>query len=315
MTDSTMPLIDVLICTYRRPDLLVKTLDGIARSAEKLSGVRAIVVDNDDRQSAREATQRWAASAKIAVTYLSQPVQNISLTRNMALDNACATWIVFIDDDEVPDENWLSALLATAEQYHADVVFAPVIAEFDSSAPAWATKGKIFQRNRFPTGTVPPLKEARTGNVLVRGTRLVRDAFRFDPELGLSGGEDSEFFQRLARAQYRMVWCDEACVREWTSPSRTTVGWVMKRAFRGGSVDAYNKVRFRRFRELGVYSLKSCALLAQGGLSALLWAPVSMPRCVQGLRRAATGAGFFYGLFAGPYQEYGTPRKSKEITP
>jgi succinoglycan biosynthesis protein ExoM len=312
MTDPGTALIDVLICTYRRPDLLAKTLTAIQGCATPVGKVRIVVVDNDDRQSARSLTERWAAGATVEVTYLSQPVQNISLTRNMALSHARAPWIALIDDDEVPDENWLCALLGAAEQFEADVVFAPVISQFDAGAPKWATEGPIFQRKRFPTGTVVPLRETRTGNVLLRGARLAADAMRFDPELGLSGGEDSEFFARLAAKQYRMVWCDEACVREWTPPSRTTLSWIVKRAFRIGSVEAYNKRRFARYREAAIAAAKSSVFLAQGSLLALFWAPLSPSRSVQGVRRAAMGAGFFYGLLAGPFAEYSAPAAPPE---
>lgn len=312
MTDTDNALIDVLICTYRRPELLVKTLSAIERCATMVGKVRIVVVDNDAQHSAREVTQRWSALASVSASYLSQPIQNISLTRNMALSHATAPWIALIDDDEVPDDNWLCALLATAERFDADVVFAPVISQFDPGAPAWATEGAIFQRKRFPTGANVPLRETRTGNVLLRGARLAADAFRFDPELGLSGGEDSEFFARLAAAQYRMVWCDEACVREWTPPSRTTLSWIVKRAFRIGSVEAYNKRRFGRYREAGISAAKSSIFVAQGGLLAIFWAPLSSSRSVQGMRRAAMGAGFFYGLLAGPFAEYSAPAPRNE---
>lgn len=313
MTEPLNATIDVLICTYRRPDLLIKTLDGIARCAARVGSVRAVVVDNDAAQSARDATLQWAAHAPIAVTYLSQPQQNIALTRNMALDHATAPWIALIDDDEVPDENWLESLVSVAQRYEADAVFAPVISEFDSNAPKWATQGTIFQRKRFPTGTVIPQKETRTGNVLLRASRLSQDRFRFDRELGLSGGEDSEFFARLATAGYRMVWCDEACVREWTPPSRTTMSWVLKRAFRVGSVEAYNKLRFRRFRQAALETLKAAIFVVQGVLFGLCWAPISSAQSMLALRRAAFGGGFFYGLLAGPYSEYRHTSSKKEI--
>ncbi|MBB3222341.1 glycosyltransferase family 2 protein [Pseudoduganella umbonata] len=306
MTDTTTAFIDVLMCTYRRPELLVKALDGIERAAAKVGKVRVVVVDNDAQQSAREPARLWASSGSLAVTYLTQPLQNISLTRNVALDNATAQWIALIDDDEVPDENWLSSLLETAARYEADVVFAPVIAEFDNGAPEWARQGTLFQRKRFPTGTVIPLKENRTSNVLMRGERLSRDAFRFDPELGLSGGEDSEFFARLDEAGYRMVWCDEACVREWTPLSRTTKTWVLKRAFRIGSVEAYNQRRFQRFGRASLEMIKAAIFMIRGTVLALCWAPVSPPRAVFAMWQVAFGAGVFYGIFAGPYLAYRT---------
>lgn len=315
MTDPAIAHVDVLLCTYRRPDLLLKTLAGVERAASGVGAVRIVVVDNDAKQSAREATLQWAAGASVRVTYLSQPLQNISLTRNMALANATAPWIALIDDDEVPDENWLSSLLDAARRFNADVVFAPVISEFDSSAPRWATHGSIFERRRFPTGAVVPLKEARTGNVLLRATRMAGAGFRFDPELGLSGGEDSEFFARVSKEGYRMVWCDEACVREWTPPSRTTKTWVLQRAFRVGSVEAYNRRRLRRSVKTAIGILKASVFLLRGAALGLCWAPLSPDRSVASMRKAAFGAGFFYGLIAGPYSEYQAPAAKKEITP
>lgn len=314
MTDFSSTSIDVLICTYRRPEMLVKALDGIERAAAKVSNVRVVVVDNDVHQSARQAVVQWAACANVRVTYLSQPQQNIALTRNMALDNAIAPWIALIDDDEIPEENWLASLLTTATYYKADVVFAPVISDFETGAPEWAKCSPVFLRKRFETGTVVSLKEARTGNVLLRGSRLKTDAFRFDPELGLSGGEDSEFFGRLDSAGYKMVWCNEACVHEKTPLSRTTKSWVLKRAFRVGSVEAYNHRRLARFSKAGIKAIKAAVILAQGAFLALCWAPLSNVRCILAMQRAAFGAGFFYGLVAGPYSEYRDPKARRKIS-
>ncbi|WP_426191535.1 glycosyltransferase family 2 protein [Massilia sp. DWR3-1-1] len=304
MTDTPTALIDVLVCTYQRPELLRKTLDGIARCAATVESVRIVVVDNDHQQSARELTRAWAAQSGIPLEYFSQPQQNISLTRNVALDKVTAPWIAMIDDDEVPDPDWLSALLAAATRYDADVVFGPVISLFDSRAPAWATHDAMFQRKRFATGTAMPLKEMRTANSLLRASRHLQDGFRFDPVLGLSGGEDSELFARMHRSGYSMVWCDEACVREWTPPSRTTVRWVLKRTFRIGSVDAFNRRRSRRLANVLGGLFKYSIIFVQGMVQALLWAPLSRARSLLGMRRAAMAAGFWYGLYAGPYLEY-----------
>lgn len=304
MTDTPIALIDVLVCTYRRPELLLKTLDGIARCAAMVDSVRIIVVDNDHQQSAREVIHQWSQRSSIPVQYLSQPVQNISLTRNMALEHVTAPWIAMIDDDEVPDPNWLFALLAAAMQFEADVVFGPVVSEFDSDAPEWATQGTVFQRKRFTSGTSMVINQMRNGNVLLRASRLGREEFRFEPLLGLSGGEDSELFARMYVAKYRMVWCDEACVREWTPPARTTLRWVLTRAFRIGSVDAFNRRRFHRMAALMVGFLKASVFVCQGIVQTIFWAPLSTTKCVLALRRAALGAGFWYGLFAGPFLEY-----------
>lgn len=298
--------VDVLICTYRRPKQLLATLDGVARAACGLAQVRIIVVDNDLHLSARGPCLRWSMGAQLPLVYLSQPVQNISMTRNMALDNADAQWIAMIDDDEVPDENWLRNLLDTARRHDADAVFGPVISIFAPDAPAWATQGSLFQRKRFPTGSVVPAREARTGNVLLRRSSLAQGGFRFDPALGLSGGEDSAFFACLCRSGWRMIWCDDALVSEDTPSSRTRLAWVLKRGFRIGSVEAHGSRRTRRIRDISVPALKALVFMAEGSALALICAPFSSSRCVLGMRRVAMGAGFFYGLARGPYSEYCT---------
>lgn len=298
--------IDVLICTYKRPSMLVETLEGVRRAASGIDSIRIIVVDNDEFESAREPAHQWQASSGIQLIYLSQPRQNISLTRNKALEHASAAWVVMIDDDEVPDMHWLHNLVATAKEHSADAVFGPVISVFEPNAPKWATHGALFQRKRFPTGTPLPQKEARTGNVLLRGALLAEERIRFDPELGLSGGEDSEFFARLGKAGRKLVWADEACVYEMTPPSRTRLAWVLKRGFRIGSVDGYQNLRTGDRRRTIVGAAKHFIFIVQGTAQTIIWAPFSSANCVNGMRRATMGAGYFYGLLGRPYSEYQT---------
>lgn len=315
MTNPSNAQIDVLVCTYKRNKLLIEALDGIERAAIKVGRVRIIVVDNEGQRGAEGPVREWAERANVEVLYLSQPRQNISLTRNMALDHATAPWIAFLDDDETPDPDWLANLVAAAERYEADVVFGPVISVFDGEAPKWAKEGKVFQRRRYASGSEMPVRAACTGNLMMRGSRFARDQFRFDPELGLSGGEDSEFFGRLSRAGYRLVWTDDAPVYEGVPKTRTTISWIVKRAFRVGSVDAYNKRRFRRYGEAVVAAVKAGVFLVVDSVLALVWAPISTPRSIYNVFRVALAAGYFYGLVAGPYTEYRTrPVRAKGVT-
>ena len=57
----------------------------------------------------------------------------------------------------------------------------------------------------------------------------------FDPEFGVTGGEDTELFYSLHRNGATMVWCREARVRETVLPERANVAWVLRRSFREGT--------------------------------------------------------------------------------
>lgn len=103
-TDQFEPACTVTICTRNHPTELDRCLDGVARL--RYSKFDVLVVDNaptDDR--AREVAARWNAR------YIIDPVAGLSRARNRGA-HACGTEIVaFLDDDSVPEPEWLSRLV------------------------------------------------------------------------------------------------------------------------------------------------------------------------------------------------------------
>jgi len=235
---ETAVLITVCVPTFRRPELLRKLLAGVAKQEKgSLFSLEVIVVDNDRNRSAQGVVEDFNASGTIPARYLVEPVQNISLARNMALDNARGDFIAFIDDDEWPTPHWLGNLLKTLRLYDADGVLGPVLPHFDSDPPRWLIRGGFCDRPRHKTGSLLPSGQTRTGNVLFTA-RLTRNRMnRFLPEFGRSGGEDIEFFRGLIGQGRRFVWCDEAEVYETVTEDRWTRRFYLKKYFRLGSLN------------------------------------------------------------------------------
>jgi succinoglycan biosynthesis protein ExoM len=75
------------------------------------------------------------------------------------------------------------------------------------------------------------VKLGGTGNVLIR-----RECFSgpepFDPAYGKTGGEDTDFFERLYQAEFSSVWCAEASVTEFLPKARCSQLYLYRRAFR-----------------------------------------------------------------------------------
>src|SRR5580704_8315703 len=97
------PHISVCICTYKRPQLLLRTLERL--QGQETGGrfsYSIVVVDNDSSQSAQPAVASFASRPSIPVQYCTEPRQNIALARNKALENAAGDYVAFIDDDEFP---------------------------------------------------------------------------------------------------------------------------------------------------------------------------------------------------------------------
>ncbi len=229
-----VPAISVCICTFRRPDLLRRSLDAVARqrTGDRFS-VGIVVADNDAAASARSVVAAFAESAGFPVIYRVQPRQNISLARNTALEAADGDYIAFIDDDEFPDEEWLLRMLENLEQSGADGVLGPVRPFFDTNPPAWLVRGNFCGRPEHTTGLELDWKQTRTGNVLFRRAILKDEPVAFRPEFG-NGGEDQDFFRRMMARGRRFVWCNEAVVYEVVPPERSRRRYFLKRALLRG---------------------------------------------------------------------------------
>ncbi|ESS74091.1 succinoglycan biosynthesis protein ExoM [Methyloglobulus morosus KoM1] len=236
--------IDICIATYKRVDLLKKLLESlVVQILDESIKIRIIIIDNDPNASAQSIVNAFFAKKDLPYIYDTQPEKNIAITRNKALDYTDANFLAFIDDDEWATPDWLNNLLLASTQYDADVVFGPVMPQFSEVAPDWISKGGFFNRNASKSGDIKT--HGATNNTLIRNPEKFKAIFRFDPEYGLTGGEDTDLFHRLYLNGAKLVWNDAALVYEVIPPERMTVNWLVKRALRGGQI--YAKVYLREF--------------------------------------------------------------------
>jgi glycosyltransferase involved in cell wall biosynthesis len=193
-----------------------------------------VVADNDSQRSAESLVSSFAANSQITVKYCMQPQQNISLTRNRALECANGDLIAFIDDDEFAMKRWLLTLFTVLKQYDVDGVLGPVKPYFDEKAPKWVIKGKFYDRPSYKTGFVIDWTKGRTGNVLLKRSIFTGLDQPFSPEFHRAG--DQDFFRRMIAKGYTFIWCDEAVAFEVVPPSRWTRAFMLKRAFLRGTI-------------------------------------------------------------------------------
>lgn len=288
--------ISVCICTYKRPDLLRNLLLRLQhQETNDLFTYSAVVVDNDQNKTAEDTVRRLQQSSDIRTDYFYEPEQNIALARNKAVENAEGNYIAFIDDDEFPVSDWLLNLYKTMYRFEADGVLGPVRPYYPAHTPAWLIKSKLCERPEHKTGTVMHWAETRTGNVLL-DKRIFEDADnRFGREFGRTGGEDIEFFRKMAGEGKKFVWCNEAPTYETVLPERWSKEFYSERYLRIGGLVG-EKIR-RRNSGLGcMYSLlKSTAWITVMGLSL----PLSLLWGEHIYMRAVTKIMYNFGLLSG----------------
>lgn len=301
-------MISVAVCvpTYRRPEFLERLLVSLTALDRGGLDVRVVVVDNDAAGSAAPIVRRFAGRLP-GLTYEVEPSRGLATVRNRLVAVAArlgVEYVAFVDDDEWVEPGWLVGLVRTARERGADAVGGPVLPEYDDGTPRWVVFGGFFDRPRRRTGQAVRLDA--TSNLLLKRVWLDRLDGPFDRRLDLTGGEDHQLLERLHRLGARMIWCDEAVVHERIPRSRATVGWLVRRAFRGGVgysewSGALDPGPGPKVRRVGRTVVRAA------------WGLVSLPpsllmgraATVRALCHGARGIGGVLGVFGLSYREYG----------
>ncbi|SDZ61485.1 succinoglycan biosynthesis protein ExoM [Jannaschia faecimaris] len=224
--------IDVCICTFRRPHV-AETLRSVAAANRPAdAALRLLVIDNDDSPSARALIEETAESLALPVHYVHAPGANISIARNAGLAAVEAGWVAFLDDDEIVDADWLTALVKCQAETRADAVFGQSRAIYGSDTPDWIVAGDFH--SQAPVTRDGVVETGHTCNALLRWGDAPWTDQRFALERGRSGGEDTEFFFRLATMGARYAISADSIVREAVPADRASLEWLLKRRFRIG---------------------------------------------------------------------------------
>ena len=245
------PHITVCICTWKRPHLLGHLLEKLGcQQTEDRFTYSIVVADNDQMESARPVVDAFRHGGP-EILYCVEAEQNIARARNMALRFARGEFVAFLDDDELPEPNWLLTLFTACNAHGSDGVLGPVRPLYEEEPPQWLLRGKFCERPEHPTGTVLDWRQTRTGNVLFK-REIIQDIHEpFRPQFG-DGGEDNDFFRRM-RESGRVF--NEAAVLELVPPARCTRTYHLRRALLRGQ----NQRHFASWRSIAK-SAAACAL-------------------------------------------------------
>lgn len=227
-----MTRIDIMMCTFRRPQV-AEAIAAIGK-LHPIPGtaLRLVIADNDDSDSARGTVEAAARDLPFPCLYIHAPARNISVARNACLDAATdADWVASLDDDETVNPDWLAEIVKAAQDSGADGALGTVQAIYPEDAPAWVRKLDLHSTHPKTGGTI---STANSGNVLLRWKGTPWQDQRYDLSRGQTGGEDTEFFLRLTRMGVRIVAAPDAVVTEPVPPTRQTLDWLGIRRYRMG---------------------------------------------------------------------------------
>lgn len=184
-----------------------------------------IVVDNRPGTGVALVLDQVRTSLPVPAELVEEPVPGIPQARNRAVAAALARGadlLAFVDDDDLPEPDWLARLLEVQAASDADIVYGGARHPPDAPIPGWLRRLEHFRPHALdPSGTAGVPRGASTCNVLLSARLLRRLAAQGEVfRTRLSSGEDLDLFQRASRM---------GCTSAVAAASRVVLGWEPSR--------------------------------------------------------------------------------------
>lgn len=275
-----MHKIAIGVTTYKRPKLLKRTLEAIAK-LEAAAEIHVFVADNDPEkhEGVDIANEISALGYPFRLTAFPVPGRGFTYPRNALVTRALEIEdfdaLAIVDDDQRPEPNWLQTMIDVHVEFQADVVAPLVVPEFEKPPSLWSRTSKIYFRDGSKTGLVESL--SGDGGILFarRIVGLVSKPW-YNHMFGLTGGADADLFLRLKANGARFARASKSIILEFYPESRLSLAWALKRSFRIGNATILIQLQNQSKSKLMVRQLPKIAAGLFGGplLSALyIWSP------------------------------------------
>lgn len=250
MTKSTTcPTIAVVICTYKRNEALKTLLEALLVCGERVAkraAVGVVVVDDTTEGNARTVVEQFEGRFELGLTYRISGRQNISLARNLAIETGSeiADWTAMIDDDCEPVPEWLVAMLDTQQETGADTVTGTMVRRMPAGSPKWLTTEPFLEYGLHGADDGAQVPLASTFNSMISSRWLKEHpTIRFQPDLGVTSGEDMVFYSSARAAGLKIHYSERAYVYENEPPSRATLSYQLRAFFWHGNSTYVTSVR------------------------------------------------------------------------
>lgn len=242
------PSYTVALCTHNHVDRLERTLLDLARINPPDAGWELLIIDNGSRDATPELLDRhtWPASWEVRVAR--EEKLGLSNARNRAITEARGEYLIFMDDDETADPDWLRAFERLIATHSPDAFGGRICVLFEEDyRPPWLTDellGFLGELNR--TETISQLLQPNAsfygGNFGFR--RIVTDTIGgFDSMLGRkgadnTGGEEVDFYRRLLTAGFNIWWTPEAIIHHRIQAVKLNRHYFRDLHYRQGQMEA-----------------------------------------------------------------------------
>jgi glycosyltransferase involved in cell wall biosynthesis len=242
--------ISVTLSTYKRPDILSKTLASLCVLNTKDLEWEILIVDNADDALTKNTVDTF--KERIPVKYFIEKKPGKNSAMNRIIPEIKGTIVVFTDDDILADKEWLKNIWKGVKKWKNYSIFGGRILPSwpeglsppDFSGPLFINAYSVADWN-LPEG---PYNVGKVfGSNMVVRSDIFRQGWRFNEHVGPTQnsnyimGSETEFLVRLNKSGYESVYLPDALVYHQIREEQLDEKWLLERAFRAGRGYAINE--------------------------------------------------------------------------
>jgi glycosyltransferase involved in cell wall biosynthesis len=143
-------LLSIIIPTFNRNNLLCNCIDRLQPACQRVDNSLYEIIVGDDNPN--DTLRGIIAEHYPTVIYNAGPRRGPAANRNAAARQAKGQWLLFIDDDCIPDENLLSSYLKVIKNNNGKILEGCTITDrarkrVDEEAPANSSGGNLWSCN------------------------------------------------------------------------------------------------------------------------------------------------------------------------
>ena len=242
----------VALCTHNHAQRLARTLSTLAQLTPPTGPWELLIVDNASTDGTPQlvAGADWRTPA-MNVRVVREEKLGLSHARNRAIQEATSEYIVFMDDDETPDPQWLAAHERVMLRERPDALGGRIEVMFeDGERPAWLQDELLGFLGKLDHGgnarrLVAPDTPIFGGNFGFRRELFARIG-AFDAGLGRkgnanTGGEDTEIYRRMIASGCNVWWVPDALIYHRIEAPKLHRRYFLDLHFRQGHTEGMRK--------------------------------------------------------------------------
>jgi len=240
------------LCTHNHADRLAKTLLSLEALSHPQFAFELLVVNNasTDGTSAILDQIDWRPQG-VPVRVVVEDKLGLSNARNRAIAEARGDYIIFFDDDETLDPDWLNEYEQAIQAWQPDALGGRIEVLFEGGErPRWLQDELLGFIGQLSHGPIPKELNDRSTPIFGGNFGFRKAVFEqigaFDADLGRrggdnTGGEDTEIYRRMVRAGMKVRWVPDAVIYHRIESTKLRKSYFLDLHYRQGRMEGHRR--------------------------------------------------------------------------